>query len=155
MPDNSIEIIARGVLRHGEMICLCKNRKHGYLFLPGGHVEFGEPAAAALAREFMEECGLSVRVGKLLAVQEHSFEQKGSRRHEVNLMFHVELLDRDIHVSATTPPPPIPSLEPKIEFVWVSNQSLSQHDVRPDAVRSLLPSLQADSLTQWHSAMAT
>ena len=57
MPDNTIEIIARGALICSRRLLLCRNRKHGHVFLPGGHVEFGEPARAALEREMREETG--------------------------------------------------------------------------------------------------
>ena len=49
--DHSIELIARGVFVRGGAVLLCQNVKHGYYYLPGGHVEFGEAAAVALARE--------------------------------------------------------------------------------------------------------
>jgi ADP-ribose pyrophosphatase YjhB (NUDIX family) len=41
-----IEVIARGVMFHEEHVLLCQNCKHGYYYLPGGHVEPGEAAAA-------------------------------------------------------------------------------------------------------------
>src|SRR5262249_814619 len=46
-PD-AIEVIARGLLRDRSQILVCQSLKHGYCYLPGGHVEFGEPAAVAL-----------------------------------------------------------------------------------------------------------
>ncbi|MBY0262673.1 MAG: NUDIX domain-containing protein, partial [Phycisphaerales bacterium] len=86
----AIEFIARGVLIAGSRVLLCRNLKHDYLYLPGGHVEFGESAAAALAREFLEEAALPVRVGPLALVSEGTFATKRRGHHEVNLVFHVE-----------------------------------------------------------------
>src|SRR5262249_44925533 len=40
-----IEVIARGVIRRGRFVLACRNVKKGYVYLPGGHVEFGETAA--------------------------------------------------------------------------------------------------------------
>src|ERR1041385_316650 len=93
--ERHIEVIARGVLRHGSAVLACRNVKHGYLYLPGGHIEFGETAPAALAREFEEECGLRVRPGPCALVTEGTFEAPSKdggtkRHHEINLVFHVE-----------------------------------------------------------------
>ena len=128
-----IELIARGIVRHGDYVLLCKAKKGGYLFLPGGHVEFGEAAAVALAREFLEECGLRVRVGSLCAVSEGSFDQDGKRRHEVNLVFHVELNDEGYDALRE-----VPSLEKQIEFVWMPMKDVSRSDIRPATAKAFL-----------------
>lgn len=77
---------------------MCRNVKGDYYYLPGGHVEFGEPADIALAREFMEEAGVHTQVGELMLVTEHSFvreraNKKDKAYHELNLVFHVEHLE--------------------------------------------------------------
>lgn len=74
-------------------------------------MEPNEPAERALEREFMEETGLRVRTGAFLLAQEHRFTQKGTPRHEINLMFHVEHFASDW-------PDQVPSLEAGIEFLW-------------------------------------
>lgn len=125
---SKIEILARGLLFHGERVLLCRNVKHGYRYLPGGHVEPGEAAATALAREFMEESGVRVRVGELVCVTEGGFVQKGKPRHEVNLVFLVE------HPRGS-PPTEFPSLEPDIAFDWVALSDIPGADLRPDAIR--------------------
>ena len=67
MPKSSTtEFIARGVLVQDGRVLLCQNLKHGYTYLPGGHIEFAEPGQEALKREMLEECGQSVEVGRLL-----------------------------------------------------------------------------------------
>lgn len=128
---STIEVLARGLLFHGERVLLCRNVKHGYRYLPGGHVEPGEAAATALAREFLEESGVAVRVGELVCVTEGGFIQKGRPRHEMNLVFHVELAAD----APTTAPAAFPSLEPGIAFDWVALSDIPGADLRPGAIR--------------------
>ena len=132
--SSQIEIITRGVMIHNNFILLCRNVKNGYHFLPGGHVEFGEPASAALAREFIEECGLPVAVGDLLLTHEHLYARKSGPRHEVNVVFHVEHLGAD---EAGTPVRVV-SKEPKIEFEWIALSELGKIELRPTTMRQWL-----------------
>lgn len=105
--EGDIELIARAVIVERSHILLCRNVKHGYYFLPGGHVEFYESAGAALSRELLEECGMDAETGRLLVTTEHLFTRppllakpgsKGKKAagskpracHEINLVFHVE-----------------------------------------------------------------
>jgi len=126
-----MEPIARGVLRRGSRILLCRNDKRGYYYLPGGHVDPGETFAAACAREFEEETGLIVRTMACGLVAEVSFGQGEDRHHEINLVFHVE---------HDGPPPgaEIASREPGISFHWVDLASLQDIDVRPRAIQAWL-----------------
>jgi 8-oxo-dGTP diphosphatase len=130
MPKPHIEVIARGLLLRDGQALLCRSVRDGYLYLPGGHVEFDEPAAVALARELVEECGLSVRVGPLLLVTEERFDHK-RRHHEINLVFHVE--------PARGPAPEtVTSREPDIAFEWVPLAAAQELDVRPPTIRAWL-----------------
>lgn len=125
-----IELIARGVAVSGGRVLLCRNIRHGYLYLPGGHVEFGEPARAALSREFTEEIGTGVRVGSCVLACETVFESGRRTHHEVNLVFHVEL-----EAAASEP---IRSLEAGIAFEWVELAAVVDLDVRPLSVKAWL-----------------
>ncbi len=127
MSDRSIEFITRGLLIRDGRVLLCRNVKHGYYFLPGGHVEFGETAADALVREFKEEAGIVARCGTAAMVAEHVFERKKGPCHEINVVFHVELPDQEIK-----------SLEPKIAFEWADLARVSELDLRPTSVKAWL-----------------
>ena len=127
------EIIARGLLIRDGHVLLCKSLAGGYLYLPGGHVEFGEGCRDALAREFVEEAGVRVRVGALAGVSEATFEQGGKRRHEVNLVFHVELPG-----PRRGKLPPVVSQENEITFEWVPQGKAGKLDVRPAAAKRLI-----------------
>lgn len=129
-----IEFIARGVLSRGNSILACRNVAKGYYYLPGGHVEFGEAPAVAIARELMEECGVAVKVLECMLVCEARFEQGGRPRHEVNIVFHVE--PTAAHpLSIETQ---VASLEPEIAFEWIDLARLIELDLRPDVLRAWL-----------------
>lgn len=133
MPSPPIETIARGMWWWGDSLLVCQNVKHGYLYLPGGHVEFGESSAEALRREFMEEAALPVLVGPLRAVVEARFVQSGRERHELGMVFHVEQVG-----DPPTTQPLVNSQEPKIAFAWMRRHQLSGADLRPRIVAEWL-----------------
>ena len=60
---SGIENIARGVCVVDGRVLLCRPKKGGYTYLPGGHIEFGETSRAALVREMKEETGLDATAG--------------------------------------------------------------------------------------------
>ena len=91
MNNTSFELIARAVIRDKNRILLCKRKDRDYSFLPGGHVEFGEPTEAALAREIKEELGVSITSSKFIGALENIFIHDGQKRHELNLVFEVSL----------------------------------------------------------------
>ncbi len=41
----------------------------GMLIIPGGYVDFGEKPEEALAREYLEETGVSVKAGRLIGIR--------------------------------------------------------------------------------------
>ena len=136
---NAIEIIVRGALFRGSAVLMCRNVKHGYLYLPGGHIEFGEGARAALEREILEECGLRVRAGALALVTEGAFDTRKRRHQEVNLVFHVE------H-DAGPPPERVNTREGAIDFQWLDIAAVTDLDVRPMAIKAWLMSPAASAV---------
>ncbi len=67
-----IELRAAGLWVRDGAALLVEHEKRGerYWVLPGGHVEEGETLAQTVAREFLEEVGIAVRVGPLLWVND-------------------------------------------------------------------------------------
>lgn len=53
----------------------------GYWELPGGKLEAGETIAQCLSREFAEEVGLTIAVGRMLPVIAHHYEHGRVRLH--------------------------------------------------------------------------
>ncbi len=133
-----VEFIARGVAidrRNGApRVLLCQSRKRGYYYLPGGHVEFGETAADALRREILEEMGIPCTVGPPLQVHECAFHDGKVRRHEINIVFHVE----HVGIAGSPQPDPPPSAEKHIAFEWVPLAGIASLDVRPGRAREWL-----------------
>lgn len=140
-----IEVIARLVMLHRGRVLLCRNARHGYLYLPGGHVEFGEPAAIAAEREVKEELGARVRAAELVLVSEACFNARKGH-HEINLVFRAELPQRLPRRLADPT-----SLEKGIQFVWVDLAAVQDLDIRPNAVKAWLAAGLDDSVLQWIS----
>ncbi|MBK7403128.1 MAG: NUDIX domain-containing protein [Phycisphaerales bacterium] len=140
----NIELIARGVAIQHSRILVCRNLKHGYSYLPGGHIEAGEPAAGALSREFLEESGVDIRVGAFALATEQLFEQRGKARHELSLVFHVD-------PARGAWPDPFPVLEPKIAFEWIEAAALPESGLLPTAILAWLMAGGCDSPTDRHA----
>ena len=88
---SGIENIARGVCIVDGKVLLCKPKKGGYTYLPGGHIEFGETGRQALVREMKEETGLVATAGDLVGVVESQFEQHGKPHAEISLVYEMGL----------------------------------------------------------------
>lgn len=108
----NIETIARGVCVKDNHLLVCLPAKGGRAYLPGGHIEFGEPAQVALEREILEEMGLVANAGRFLAVSENRFEQKGETHCEINLVFALD-------IPKIAPPVDPSATESWIRFAWV------------------------------------
>lgn len=126
----SIELIARAVVIGNNKLLLCRKVGAPWYFLPGGHVEFGEEAKTALAREIKEELGVEETVGDFIGIVENIFAQEGKERHEINLIF-------DVSVEETNPS----SREDHIEFVWIGKEELDKEEIYPVALKN--------SILQW------
>lgn len=148
-PVEKIELIARALIRSDDLVLVCRNLRHGHRYLPGGHVEPGEPAAVALRRELDEEASLGdAVVGACLLVQEQLFTQRDKDRHEFSIVFHVELPRR-----LAGPAPLIPSRESDIAFEWIRVMDLSASGFRPAALADwLLGNVDLDKACWWNAS---
>ncbi|MFO0831065.1 MAG: NUDIX domain-containing protein [Phycisphaerales bacterium] len=147
---SSFELISRAILLDRGHVLLCRNLKRGYYYLPGGHVEFSESAAAAAVRELVEETGLRIRIRRCVLVEEHSFTQRGKkksrRRHELNVLFTARFS------RARRPLQPVRSRENHIAFDWVPLTRLRSVRLRPaHHAASIRRAARGDSATVFDS----
>ena len=123
-----IETIARGICVKDGHILICRNRKVGNFYFPGGHIEFGETGAEALEREVREEMGVESTAREFLGCCEHRFDQHGKPHAEINLIY---VLD----IPSVSPGGAVPSCEDWIAFDWMPVGELASSAVEPAALR--------------------
>jgi len=139
------EIISRGVCVHRGHVLLCRNRKRGNVYLPGGHIEGEERAPDALRRELAEELGRNCRIGKFLGMVQHAFDHKGERVVEINFVFAFRLPRASLHH-------PPASQEEQIEFYWWPLGKLAGAGLQPHVLRRSLPGwLRRGATPRWAS----
>lgn len=87
-------------------VLLTRRSDNGRWCLPGGHMDPGESAAEACAREVKEETGLDVRIGRLIGVYStpHRITKyaDGNRYQAVVLSFEAYPVGGELHISDET-----------------------------------------------------
>jgi 8-oxo-dGTP pyrophosphatase MutT (NUDIX family) len=123
--------LARALITSGEFVLVARQIGAANTFLPGGHIEFREPARAALRREIYEETGLSPEVGAFLGAVEATWEEDGRAQAEINLVFAAELSGADASSA-------IESRESHLEFHWIAISEAEAWNLLPVPMRELL-----------------
>ena len=124
----------------------------GFCFLPGGRVEFGESAVAALQREAREELGEPAEIGQLVVVADNLFELDGRRYQEVNLYFVIELdedspiLGRDGRFAGA---------ESSIVLEWIPIDELEHANLKPTFLHEYIRDLPSAPLYVNHDDLGT
>ena len=82
-----------GILIEDGRILLIEHTKNDkkYWLVPGGGVDWGESASAALIREFKEETSLDIEVEKFLFISETIAPDK--QKHVINLYFKIKKVE--------------------------------------------------------------
>ncbi len=125
--NKKFELIVRGVCLCNGMLLLCRNRKVGNVFLPGGHIEPGESAVAALKREIREELAMEGTLTQFLGVVESHFVQAGSEVFELNLVFVACIGCGNVDTQPL-------SMEGLIEFFWCPLEEVPASGMLPTSL---------------------
>jgi 8-oxo-dGTP pyrophosphatase MutT (NUDIX family) len=97
------EIRARAVAvcRHGGRVLVERGydrvAAHRFYRAIGGHIEFGERAADAAAREWREEYGLTLQDLRPLGVVENLFTYEGRPGHEIVFALEARVAEREVY----------------------------------------------------------
>ena len=145
--SSQIELIVRGVQILSGEVLVVKQVDASHAFLPGGHVAFLESAEKALAREIREELGRDVSIKSFIGMIEHTYLSGTSRKHELNILFAVE-------IEGVVPGEDPVSLENHLTFFWQPIDRLSEVNVQPHFLQTLLPSLPENPIwAVWASSL--
>lgn len=126
-----------GICRKNGCILLQKpTNDTGYAF-PGGHVEFGETNAETLVREFKEEMGADIKVGKLLWVAEIFFTW-GKPCHQICLYYEIEEITGIPLTGKFTGTETLEGRDFEMEFFWMSPEEIEKSEVYPENAAELL-----------------
>lgn len=81
---------AYGVLRDENKILVQRHKLLSKYGFPGGGIEMDESISEGLVREYYEETGFKIKVGKLLGISEDFFTFKGTDIHGILIYYEVE-----------------------------------------------------------------
>ena len=134
------EIVARAVVVNDDKILLCYNPQTSNYFLPGGHVEVGEPAGETLKRELKEEFDLTARDPQFIGAVENMYEERDAKHHELNLIFTVAFDDPTVRLQ-----------EDHISFTWCELAEFPQKKILPPALHNTMLKWLKDRKVFWAS----
>jgi 8-oxo-dGTP diphosphatase len=141
MKKREFHRLSRAVIRHGDSILLAKAEGWQNSFLPGGHVEIGEGAEAALLRELQEELGVKGNITSFIGDFEHSWQHGDTDHYELTHVFEVILRHKEIK-----------SQESHLYFFWAKSEELEQLDLQPYPLIEVLRHIQTPV---WRSTLKT
>lgn len=123
----SQQIVVSGFLNKDGKALLVKRAETekflpGYWELPGGKVEHGESADEALVREFYEETGVKVIVGKPF----HTYTYMKGERHTIDIIHNVTAEETTVKLS--------PDHE---EYAWVAPDEIENYRMTDNKVRAV------------------
>jgi ADP-ribose pyrophosphatase YjhB (NUDIX family) len=147
---------AAAIIRDGERVLLHRVGDDPFWALPGGRVEIGETAEAAVRREMQEELGTEVRIDRLETIVENLFSYRGRPQHGVELHFALRLpedspllgmpLFERFETGAGLNGEPASTV--RLEFRWFHASELATLDLRPSFLSAKLATPQSAPLIE-------
>ena len=125
-------------IQDGKILLQKPTNDTAYAF-PGGHVAFGETHEQTLIREFQEELGADITVGRLMWVGELFFPWGEKPCHQICLYYAVEVADDHTPREGTFMG--VEQLEHRhfdLEFHWIPMECLATLEVYPTKTAELL-----------------
>lgn len=110
---------AYGILRQGTKILFKRHPALERFDLPGGGIELDEIIINGLIREFKEETGLKIKVGKLLLVEDNYFTFEGEDAHGILIFYEVEKISGEL----------TPNGEDSVDVQYLEIDSLTKENV--------------------------
>lgn len=130
-----LELIVRAIVVNNGKILLCQNLKHGYYFLPGGHIEEGESPEQTFRREMLEEVGIAVKNIIQIAEVKNSYTEEEEQYNET---IYVCLASLENYEN-------IKSLESHITFAWIPVAEFNSADFKPEKAKGdILKAIEAN-----------
>lgn len=129
-----------GVILHENQVLIHKSPKDDFWALPGGRVEFQEPANETIKREMQEELGIDVCVERLLWVVESFFEHNSKSYHELGFYFLISTTSDATIYSQTQAFDGIEK-DNDLIFKWHEIEDLENIEIHPKFLQSALKSL--------------
>jgi len=124
-----------GIVVYDGRLLVEQDLRHGFCFVPGGRVEYGENAVAALARELREELGEDATIGRLVLVADNLFQLGGDWFQEASLYFLVDFApDSRVFERDGT----FEGGESGIVLQWIPLDELEQANLLPPFLRQLV-----------------
>jgi len=128
-------------VQNGKVLLQKPTNDNGYAF-PGGHVAFGETNEETLKREFMEEIGANITVGKLKWVAEIFFPWGDKPCHQICLYYMIDIESTDIPKDGMFyAKEHLEGRDFKIEFHWIPIDKIKDINVYPNNAVELLDKL--------------
>lgn len=112
-------VSAYGVLIEDDKVLLKRDPHIKQFDFPGGGVNIDERLSEGLIREFREETGLDIKVGKLLLAEDSFFTHDNEDAHGILLFYEVEKIGGVI----------MPNNEDSVEVKYLDIKSLNHKNI--------------------------
>lgn len=132
MGDKYQKIVSTGFLiNKGKVLAVKRSEKEtflpGYFELPGGKIDFGETSEEALEREFREEVGIEINVGK--PFRTFSYVSSDGDRHTIEIVYLV---------TTTKENPEITLSEAHTESQWIEEDKIQDYHFSEETRQSVM-----------------